>query len=98
MNVTVTPLAGGFALAGELTIYTADPLRDALLSRVVPTQPLTLDLAAVSELDTAGVQVLLVARRLAGTLAINAAAPPVATVLERLGLAALLANAPEEHA
>lgn len=92
MNITVTPIAGGFALAGELTIYTADPAREALLTRITPDEALTLDLAAVDELDTAGVQILLVARRIAGALGICAAAPAVREVLVRLGLDALLAT------
>lgn len=89
MNVTVTPATDGYALAGELTIYAAEQLKTDLLMRLQPGQPLALDLAEVSEIDTAGLQALLLARRVAGSLRLTRMPPGVAEVLARLGLDAL---------
>ena len=50
-------------LAGELTIYHAVELRRALLPLLLEHHHLDLDLAGVTELDSAGVQVLMVSRR-----------------------------------
>lgn len=53
-------------LAGELTIFTAAPLREQLLSTLAdlpPEQELELDLAQVSEIDSAGLQLLLAAKQ-----------------------------------
>lgn len=50
-------------LEGDLTIYTAAQLKEQLLGEVAAREQLTLDLSAVGELDTAGLQVLLLAER-----------------------------------
>lgn len=50
-------------LSGELSIYTAAQAREELLSRLGKHKSLELDLWAIEELDTAGVQVLLWAKR-----------------------------------
>ena len=50
-------------LTGELTIYHAAQLAKDLLAKVADGSPLTLDLDGVTEIDSAGVQVLLVTRR-----------------------------------
>jgi anti-anti-sigma factor len=49
--------------AGELNIYGAVEFRDALLKAVAAAGDLEIDLAAVSEMDAAGLQMLLLARR-----------------------------------
>lgn len=74
-------------LDGELTIYHALALRDTLndalgelLGEPAGTTapgPLTLDLSAVTEIDTAGLQVLMAARK---TAAARGVALPVAAV------------------
>jgi anti-anti-sigma factor len=78
------------ALAGELTIQTAADRRATLLAALeaATTSPATeieLDLSEVSELDTAGLQVLLVAQReaaaLGRTLRVVGAGSPVTDVL-----------------
>lgn len=51
------------ALDGELTIYTAAAVRERLLRVLENCARLTLDTAKVSEIDTAGLQVLLSTRR-----------------------------------
>lgn len=50
-------------LSGELTIYTAARVRGELHARLEKHKSLELDLWGVEELDTAGVQVLLWAKR-----------------------------------
>lgn len=55
--------AARIALGGELTIYTAAELRDRLVAVVPRAERIELDTAAVSEIDTAGLQVLLSVKR-----------------------------------
>jgi anti-sigma B factor antagonist len=50
-------------LEPELTIYGAAQLKQTLLDALVARDPLTLDLADVCEVDSAGVQLLLAALR-----------------------------------
>lgn len=49
--------------SGELTIYEAAELQQALLASLAESDSIDLDLAAVSELDTAGFQQLLLLQR-----------------------------------
>jgi anti-sigma B factor antagonist len=51
------------ALAGELTIYAAAAVKAPLLAPLADADAIDIDLAGVSEIDTAGVQLLLLARR-----------------------------------
>lgn len=48
---------------GELTIYTAAECRQQLLDHLQQCDDLTVDLSAVSEMDSAGLQVLLVLKK-----------------------------------
>ena len=50
-------------LAGELTVYHATELKQALFPLPAGNAPVEIDLANVSEIDTAGVQLLLLLRR-----------------------------------
>ncbi|RFP17933.1 anti-sigma factor antagonist [Duganella sp. BJB488] len=50
---------------GEFSIYRAAELKEMVLAAVAQAPRLELDLSAVSELDTAGVQILLLARQAA---------------------------------
>ena len=52
-------------LDGELTIYRAQELKRALTDALEPAPALRVDLAAVSEIDSAGVQLLLAAKKTA---------------------------------
>ena len=80
------------ALEGELTIYRAAELKPVLLQAVQPGATLELDLSEVTELDSAGVQLLLLAERQAraqgGGLRVAAASAPVREVLQLLDLQA----------
>ena len=52
------------ALDGELNIYRAQALREPLLALLAQDAPLlTIDLSGVSEIDSAGVQLLMAAKR-----------------------------------
>jgi len=77
---------------GEISIYRAAELKQVLLTSLEQTQELELDLAAVTELDTAGVQILMLVKRQAlatqRKLHLVAHSPAVLEVFELLNLAA----------
>jgi anti-sigma B factor antagonist len=81
-----TPLA----VEGEMTIYRAAELKPALLEAVRTQDAPALDLSAVTEFDSAGLQLLLVARReaqrLGKSLPLTAASPAVREVCALLGI------------
>lgn len=62
--MSATALQPGLAIAGELTIYRAAELCAQLREALAPAGDLVLDLAEVTECDTAGVQLLLAVARL----------------------------------
>lgn len=78
-------------LDGELTIFEAAEARARLALDLAAGAPLELDLSGLLELDTAGVQVLLWAKREAGRLGFALPfahhSPAVLEVFERLNLA-----------
>lgn len=82
--------AACLAVEGEMTIYRAAELKPALLEAVRTHDAPTLDLSAVTEFDSAGLQLLMVARREAAGLGkrveICAASPAVRDVFALLGL------------
>ena len=51
------------ALTGELTIYEAANLKTLLLDRLNASKSLQVDLSGVTELDTSGVQLMLLLQR-----------------------------------
>lgn len=57
------PLPVGMAISGELTIYTAAEWRQKLAALPADPPLIELDLADVSEIDTAGLQLLISARK-----------------------------------
>jgi anti-anti-sigma factor len=75
---------------GEMTIYRAAELKPALLDAVRAHEAPALDLSAVTEFDSAGLQLLLMARqeaaRLGRQLAVTAASPAVRDVCALLGM------------
>ena len=82
--------AVALAVEGELTIYRAAELKDALLDAVRQHAAPAFDLSAVSEFDSAGLQLLLVARqevaRLGKTLRVQGAGSAVRDVFALLGV------------
>lgn len=77
-------------IEGELTIYRAAELKDVLLAAVREHAAVELDLAGVTEFDTAGLQLLLLAKREAltvhRTLSLTGHSPAVVEVFELLDL------------
>ncbi|WP_436531460.1 STAS domain-containing protein [Actinoplanes sp. HUAS TT8] len=75
-----------FAFDDELTIVTAAEHRERLLATLGDGTGVRLDLSGISDLDTAGLQVLLLARNEAARLGLpvefTEASPAVAEVLE----------------
>jgi len=75
---------------GEMTIYRAAELKPGLLDTVREHAAPRLDLSAVTEFDSAGLQLLLVARqeaaRLGKRLAVSAASSAVRDVCALLGV------------
>jgi anti-sigma B factor antagonist len=74
MSVTMTPSTLRpccFAIEGEMTIYTALELKDKLLAPLDQCARLEIDLAGVSEIDSAGVQLLVMAKTEAGARGID---------------------------
>ena len=51
------------AIAGELNIYTAAELRQQLLAALAAGQDVDVDLSQVSEIDSAGMQLMVAAKR-----------------------------------
>lgn len=78
-------------IEGEMTIYRAFELKQALLAELKESAAVEIDLAGVTELDTAGVQLLMLARKSAQAgqreLRLVALSPAVVEVLELLNLA-----------
>ncbi len=52
-------------IEGDLTIRRVQEMKDVILARLAQSQALEVDLAGVTEIDTAGIQLLLMARRAA---------------------------------
>ncbi|MEW6612563.1 MAG: STAS domain-containing protein [Pseudomonadota bacterium] len=77
---------------GEMSIYTAAALKDALLQPLADCAELEVSLAGVSELDGAGLQLLLLLKREAArrdkALRLVAHSPATLEVLELCNLAA----------
>ena len=73
---------------GEMTIYRAEELKQALLSEPAPVE---IDLSGVTDIDTVGVQLLMLAKRTAQAsqrdLRLVAHSAAVTDVFELLGLA-----------
>jgi anti-sigma B factor antagonist len=90
-----TPSGGAdLVIDGELTIHTAGDRKVELLALLERGDTLTVDLSAVTELDTAGLQLLLLTRReatqLGKTLEITAASNAVTEALAIVHLDARL--------
>jgi anti-anti-sigma factor len=73
-------------LEGEMTIFTAGEIKGRLLAPLPDCQQITVDLSQVSEMDSAGLQLMILAKREAGALgkeiSFVAHSPAVLDVLE----------------
>jgi len=85
---------------GEMTIYTAAELKTSLASALAACEDLDIHLAGVSEMDTAGLQLLLAARREAErcgkSLRLKDCSEVVLDVFELCGMTDCLREAAEQ--
>ena len=90
------------SLDGEMTIYRAADLKVMLLEALRKTRVLEVDLSAVTELDTAGLQVLMLAKQTAAAeqreLRLLQHSPAVVEIFEMLDLVAFFGDAVLIHA
>lgn len=79
-------------IEGDMSIYRAAELKDILRAALDGATALEIDLSAVTECDTAGVQLLMLTKKMAQAdrreLRLCAHSPAVLDALERLNLAA----------
>ena len=82
---------------GEMTIYRAAELKPLLLDALAKTPVLQVDLAGVTELDTAGLQVLMLVKQTATAtereLRLVGHSPAVIEIFEMLDLASYFGDA-----
>jgi anti-sigma B factor antagonist len=88
-----------FDINGEMTIYRATELKEALVGQINAGKPLEIDLSGVTEIDSAGVQLLMMAKHAAHAKQqkmklVNESAM-VLEVLELLNLAGYFNEDPE---
>ena len=93
MTTTADNPHTSFRMAGEMTIYRAAELKEMLLEPLQHSgATLEVDLSGVTELDTAGLQLLILAKRTAlkneGQLRLIGHSPAVLNVFDLLNLAA----------
>ncbi|MCX7145356.1 MAG: STAS domain-containing protein [Sulfuritalea sp.] len=95
-NQTTTEGATRLTVDGDLTIYQAAEIRQRLIEGVRGNEVLELDLSHVGEIDTAGLQLLALAKReshrLDHILRIVGHSPAVREVIEFLNLAAFFGD------
>jgi anti-anti-sigma factor len=89
--------AAALRIDGDMTIYQADELKQKLLGSIAgPATGLQVDLHNGSEIDTAGVQLLIAAKHAATavgkTLTLTACSRAVTEVLELFGLVSFFAD------
>ena len=91
MEFQIESRAGTTRVTGDMTVYAASELKTALLEQMAAGHT-ALDLSEVQELDTAGLQLLLMLNRdLLGGLRIVACSPGVRATLELTHLTRLIA-------
>jgi len=63
LNIAIKEPTGAIFVSGALEIYDVESLREVLLRELVARTELVLDLAGVTECDTAGAQLICAARK-----------------------------------
>lgn len=97
MEARIEAAAGGarrLTLAGELVIYHAHALQAALVEALDGAVALEVDLAQVSDIDSAGMQLLVAAKRQAGAaVRLTGHSPAVIGLMETYDLAGWFGDA-----
>jgi anti-sigma B factor antagonist len=82
---------GCLAIEGEMTIYTAEALKERLMGALLECTEIELDLSGVTEIDSAGQQLLVLAKLESmidnKTLRLVRHSPAVVEVIDLCGLA-----------
>lgn len=90
------------AIDGEMTIYRAADLKTLVLDALRKSRVLEIDLSGVTELDTAGLQVLMLAKQSAAAdqreLRLLQHSPAVVEIFDMLDLVAFFGDAVLIHA
>ena len=87
MTCEVEKLSDVIRIRGEMTIYDAAVIKDTLFSALQGESAVCLDLSGVSEVDTTGLQVLLMAHRVCASAGVPFAVSQVSDGMrETLGL------------
>jgi anti-anti-sigma factor len=91
MAIELTEDGGALRLSGELTIYHAAEIKQPLLTMLQSGNELEIDLSGISEIDTAGFQLLMLAKRetdrTGGNLRLTSHSPAVLELIELYNLA-----------
>lgn len=91
-SITSSALSAVLCIEGEMNIYRAEELKQALITPLQPGIELEVDLSGVTELDTVGLQLLMLAKRTAhqqqGSLRLVGHSPAVLDVFDILNLGA----------
>jgi len=84
-------MSAPLSIEGELTVFTVHALKDRMMAALAQSSALQVDLSEVSEVDGAGIQLLLAAKREAqqrgGTLSLIGQPPQFIAALELTDLA-----------
>lgn len=100
MTVTLHPGSERMQIRidGPLTVMEAAAARDQLaLGLATAAGPVDVDVSAVTEIDTAGLQLLLALLRVPGTVRLREPSTVIADWADRLGLRATLQLEENEH-
>ena len=91
MAIEFSEQNGSVRLQGELTIYHAAEIKQPLIAKLETTRDLEIDLSGIVEIDTAGVQILILlkkeADRLGKTLRLAAHSQAVVEMMNLYNLA-----------
>lgn len=86
--------AAQVSIEGEMTIFTALELRDEMFAALQPGSELTVDMSCVTEMDSSGIQLLLMMRKetteQGGTFKLGSTSVAAANVMATLGFSSLL--------
>ncbi|HJV24362.1 MAG TPA: STAS domain-containing protein [Aromatoleum sp.] len=89
---------GCLRIGGEMTVYAARELHGQFLARFDECGEIAIDLSAVAEIDSAGLQLLILAQHYAAAVGkafgLTAISPAVADLLDLFGLGAFFGYPP----